>query len=80
MKTKTLYVRVSPEMAEKIADFAHSGKVNKPQAINQIFTEYFASSDLKAWIKSELEQTKKDVNSWTLRTIKAAFPASENSE
>lgn len=80
MKTKTLYVRVSPEMAEKITDLAHASKVNKPQAINQIFDEYFASNDMKTWIKSELEQTKKDVNSWTLRTVKAAFPTSETSE
>ena len=80
MKTKTLYVRVSPEMAEKIANLAHAGKVNKPQAINQIFAEYFAGNDLKTWIKSVLEQTKKDVNSWTLRTVKAAFPAPESSE
>ena len=78
MKTKTLYVRVTAEMAEKISDFAHSKKLNNPQAMNEIFNEYFGSADLKTFIKSELEQTKKDINFWTLRTIKAAMPETEN--
>ena len=78
MKTKTLYVRVSPEIAEKISDIAHAKKLNNPQAINEIFNEYFTNNDLKSFIKNELEQTKKDINFWTLRTIKAAMPETEN--
>ena len=78
MKTKVLYVRVSFEIADKIKDIAHAKKLNNPQAMNEIFNEYFGSADLKTFIKSELEQTKKDINFWTLRTIKAAMPETEN--
>ena len=78
MKTKTLYVRVTPETFTKIEDLAHSKKLNNPQAMNEIFKEYFSNDDLKSFIKNELEQSKKEINIWTLRTFKTAFTQSES--
>ena len=73
MKTKVLYVRVTPEILEKISDIAHAKKLNNPHAINEIFNEYFGSADLKTFIKSELEQTKKLNNSQNFKEVLEEF-------